>query len=148
SAARALTLEQRREDASGGAERSRGQVGDLHRRQRRSGVCEQAGPALVVEVVAGPKVPGAETGDRAVDDGGRQVIRADAQALDHARPEALEHDVGLAAELAAALRFGLEVELERLLAGVQRVVPGRRELAQGVAAGRLEPEHARPEAEQ
>ena len=87
-----------------GREGAGGEVGDLHRRERGSGVLQQAGPAEVVEVVAGPRVVGAEARERAVDDGLGQVVGADAQALDDSGAEALDHDVGVGAERAACAR--------------------------------------------
>jgi hypothetical protein len=98
--------------------------------------------------VAGPQVARPEACERAVDDPAGEVGRADAESLDHPGAEALEHDVGVRTERAARLRIGLQVELDGLLAGVQRLVPGRRELVQRIAAGRLEPHDARAEAQQ
>ena len=43
------------------------------------------------------------------------------------------------------LRFGLQIAGDRLLAGVQRVVPGRRDVAHRIALRRLDPHHARAE---
>ena len=64
-------------------------------------------------------------GDRAVDDlrvDLAQRLVADAEPVEHARAEGLEHDVGVAHQaqqhLAAGLR--LEVEPDRALAAVQR----------------------------
>jgi TetR/AcrR family transcriptional regulator, fatty acid metabolism regulator protein len=140
----ARPLQERRDDLRHRPEPA-GQIGDLHRRHRGSRVLEEPRPALVVEVVAGSEVARAEAGEGAVDDAIRQVGGPDSQPLHDAGAEALEHDVGPGAELTARRRVGLQVELDRLLAGVQRLVPGRREHAERVAARGLEPYHPRAE---
>src|SRR3977135_2100554 len=73
-------------------------------------------------LAVGPRL--AETGYRAIDDLGidlLDVVVAEAQALDHAGPEALQHDMGLGGDL---LDHGdavgrLEVERDRALAAVE-----------------------------
>ena len=151
SAPRALPLEQRGEDLGDRGEGARAQVGGLDRRQGRCGVRERARPAEVVQVVAGTQRVtslDAEARERAVDDAVGDVVRADAEAGGDAGPEALEHDVGAGAERAAELGLGLEVADDRLLARVERGVPLRRDRAQRIAVGRLEPDDACAEAEQ
>src|SRR5262249_48228360 len=92
-------------------------------------------PALVVEIVAGRLILRAETGERAVDDALGQLRGADPETVDDAGPEALEHDVGAGAERAAVLGLRLQVELDGLLAGVERLVPGRRGAPRAGRAG-------------
>ena len=92
-AAGACPLEECSEDLGDRAERAGGEVGRLERRQVRRGVFEHARPAEVVQVVTRPRrvrALGPETRDRAVDRGLRNVVRADAEPLRHARPEAFE----------------------------------------------------------
>ena len=98
--------------------------------------------------MAGTELVGAEARERAVDDGLRQVGRPDAEPLRHSGPEALEHDVCPRAQFAARLWIGLQVAGHGLLAGVQRLVPGRRELSQRIPSGRLKPHDAGAEPEQ
>jgi hypothetical protein len=143
----ALALQQRREDFRDGPLR-RAEVGDLHRRHHGSGVLEQAGPALVVEIVAGPLVPRAEAGERAVDDALGQLGRPDPEPLDDSWTEALQHDVRLGAQSTAPVGLGLEIDLDGLLAVVERLVPGRCELLHRVAPGRQEPYDSRAEPHQ
>jgi hypothetical protein len=73
---------------------------------------------------------------------------ADAQAVGDAGPEAFQDHVGARAERTAELGLGLQVADDRFLAGVQRVVPGRREGTKRIAARRLEPHDARAEAQE
>ena len=106
------------------------EVGDLDGRHRRRRVGERAGPAEVVEVVARALlVPAAraEAGDRAVDGVRSRVVRADAEPRRDARAEAFEHDVRARDERTRQLSagVGLEIADDRLLAGVERVVPRR-----------------------
>ena len=108
-----------------------GEVGDLRRRHRRRGVGEHAGPAEVVDVVAGAAlvaVAGAEAGDRAEDGACRAT--ADAEPRRHAGPEARRgrRPPARRAPFASAEPFlGLQVADDRLLAGVdrRRATPGR-----------------------
>ena len=76
---------------------------------RRPGrrVLEHAGPAEVVEVVAGPlrmRSLGAEAGDRAVHERRGQVVGADPEPRGDAGPEPFEHDVRPGAERQRANR--------------------------------------------
>src|SRR6185503_8770517 len=87
-----------------------------------------------------------EAGERAVDDRFGQVRGADPEAIDDSRAEALEDDVRPGAERVPSLRVGLEVDLDRLLARVEGLVPGGRELLHRVASGRQEPRDAGPQA--
>ena len=66
----------------------------------------------------------------------RAVVLLAAETLDDARTEALEDDVGAGAERATLLGLGLQVEEHGLLAGVHRLVPGRRKLGHRVSARR------------
>ena len=100
---------------------------------------ERAGRRDVVDVVADVGRVGAGlpvAAQRAVDQArvaGRQGVVVDAQALDHAGAEALQHDVGLIGEAVEDLAggVGLEVEGQRSLIAAQRGVGG------GAAQGRL-----------
>ena len=137
-------FDQRREDLDHGGLGSRGEVGDLHGRQRRCRVCQRAGVAEVVEVVAGllrARAVGAESGDRAQDRGRRQL---DAEPLPDAGAEAFEDDVGFLQH--GRRRLTARVPGEDLLAGVQRLVRPGGGVPRGVALGRLDLDHARPEA--
>ncbi len=131
--ARALALVQRGEDAERGHQRAAAEVGDLpgrlHRRAARlAGQPEQADQPQVVHVVAGAvahRAVLAVAADRAVDD--PRVHRAhrlvaDAEAVEHAGPEGLEHDVGAGDEPQQHLAPGglLEVDPHRGLVAVQR----------------------------
>ena len=148
---RALAHEQRGEDLGDGRERTRREVGDLHRRRRRRGVREYAGPAEVVEVVRGAprmRLFHAEAGDRAVHRRLRHVVRPDAEPRGDARAKALEHDVGMRDECPPESRFRLQVADHRFLSGVQCVIPGRCDRARRVAGRRLEPDDTRPEPQQ
>ena len=150
-AAGALALEQGGEHLDDGAERAGGEVGGLQRRQPGRRVLEHAGPAEVVEVVAGARrvrPVGAEAGDRAVDDRLGHVVRADAEAGGDSGTEALEHDVRALQQGARELRLGLQVAGDRLLAPVQRLVPRGRDVPHRVALGRLEPDDARAQSQQ
>ena len=147
-AAGAPALEQRREDLGDGGQRAPGQVSDLHRRHRRGRVGEQARPALVVEVVARARIARPEARQGAEDDALGKVVGADPEPLDNPRPEALQHHIGSAAEFAAGLGVGLQVDLHRLLPCVQSGVPGGGELVQGVAARRFEPDDPGSETQQ
>ncbi len=143
---RPLTLEQRGEDLDDGPERASREVGDLRRRHRGSRVREKPRPADVVDVVPGPErvTPfRAEAGDRAVD--GR-LRDAKPEALEHAGTEAVEYDVGLVAELERdGQAVTLEIALDDLLSGVERLVPGRRACPHRLAARLLDLHDARPE---
>ena len=137
----AFPLEQRRQDLRDGAECAGGEVGGLQRRQAGSGVLEHARPAEVVEVVPGARGVrplGAEARDRAVDGRGRRVVRADAETRSDSGPEALEHDVRPGEQRLGELRLRLQVTGDRLLAGVQRLVPRRCDVAHRIALGRLD----------
>ena len=150
--ARASSCDECRQDLRHGAERACGEVGDLQRRQRGRRVGERAGPPEVVEVVPGtllvaPAEP--EARDRAVHGVGARVVRSDAEPLHDAGPKALEDDVR-AREQAARERQSLralEVADDGLLAGIERVVPCRRGVAERVALRRLDPHDARAEAQ-
>jgi hypothetical protein len=146
-AAAALALEQRGGDLCDGTKR-RAEVGDLNGGHRRRGVVQQAGPALVVEVVPGREVVRAEAGEGAVDDRLGHVPGTDPEPVDDSRAEALEDDVRVGAEGVPSFRVGLEVDLDRLLARVEGLVPGGRELLHRVAAGRQEPRDAGSQAHQ
>ena len=104
---------------------------------------------LQQEVVAGERggaLARAERADRAVDDArvaGRDVVVAEAEAVDRARPERLDDDVGAGREALGQREVAgvLEVERDRALVAVQPevvrralVVPGRSPLARVVAA--------------
>ena len=142
SASGALPLEERREDLDHGVQRAPREVGDLHRRQRGRGVGEQACPALVVEVVSRAAVVRCKAGDRAVHDRFGDVAGADAETVGHARPEALEDDVGLRADRAPELGRTVEIPDDRFLPGVQRLVPAGRDVAHGISARCLDTDHA------
>ena len=129
----ALALVQRGEDRPGRHQRAAAEVGDLARGRHgraagRAAQPEQPVARQVVEVVAGPPAVGpllAVAGDRAVHEPRvllPQALVADAQAVEHARPERLEQDVVLAdqpEEHVAALSH-LQVEPETLLPTIQR----------------------------
>jgi TetR/AcrR family fatty acid metabolism transcriptional regulator len=146
-----LPLVERGKDLGYGAERAGSEVGDLYGRECGSGVGEGARPAEVVEVVAGASgVPpfGAEAGDRAVDDRVGQLGRADAEPVRHAGSEAVEDDVGAAAESVPEVAIRLQVARDRFLARVERGVPAGSDLAHGVSLGRFETHHPCPEPKQ
>ena len=86
---------------------------------------------------------GAETGERAVDERIRKVACADAQPFRDARPEAFEDDVRFCAERATQPRISLEIPDDRLLAGVESIVPARRDRTQGIPVRRFHAYHAR-----
>jgi hypothetical protein len=143
-----LAREQGRKYLHRGGQRPRREIGELDGRHRRRGVGEQPGPALVVEVVARAKlVPPAEAEprDRAVDDCLGKIRRADPEPVGHAGAKALDHDVGLRAELSRAIDLRLQVDGDRLLPRVQGLVPGRCGHAHRIAARRLDPHDASAE---
>jgi len=147
----ALADEERGEDLVDGAERAGGEVGHLHRGPPRRGVVEHARPALVVEVVARallvpPSDP--EARDRADHGPLGHVLGSDPQPCEHAGPEGLQHDVRPPQEAAQERRVAGQVADDRLLAGVQGVVPPGRRLAHRVAARLLDPHDARSESQQ
>ena len=75
------TTDERGEHLRHRTEAAGGEVRDQHRRPGRR-VLEHAGPTEVVEVVPGALGVASlrpEAGDRAVDDGGREIVRADAE---------------------------------------------------------------------
>ena len=124
------------------AERAGREIGGLDRRQARRGVFEHARPAQVVHVVSRPRgvsAFGPETRDRAVDRGLRNIVGADTEPLGHAGPEAFEDHVGAGEQGTGEGEVRLQVDRDRLLAGVQRLFPGARDTAHRVAAGLLEP---------
>ena len=121
-------LEQRGEHRDRGLQGARGEVGQLHGRQGGRGVGKHAGPAEVVEVVAGAvgvRALGTEAGDRAVDDPLRKVGGAEPEPLGDAGAKALEHDVGARAQRPREAGIRLEVADDRLLAGPESGVPRR-----------------------
>ena len=147
----ALPLEQGGEHLDDRAERARGEVRGLDRRQPRRRVLEHAGPAEVVQVVSRARrvrPVGAEAGDRAVDDRIGHVVRADSEPGGDSGTEALEHDVRAPQQGARELWIGLEVAGDRFLAPVQRLVPRGRHVPHRVALGRLEPDDARAQSQQ
>ena len=140
-----LALEQGGQDLRDRRERARRQVGDLHGRRRRGRVGERSRPAEVVEVVPDALLvtaAGAEAGERAPD---RALGALEPEPGGDPGAEALDDDVGAGDQRAAELRLGLEVADDRLLARVQRRLPGGRRDPQGVALRRLEPDDARAE---
>ncbi len=129
----AVALAQRREDAEGRHQRTAAEVGDLAGRLHRlsaagAGQPQQPDQAEVVRVVArgvalGPVL--AIAADRAVDEAGvllAHPLIADAQTVEHAGAEGLEHDVVLAHEAQQRLTapLALEVQADRALVAVQR----------------------------
>ena len=122
----ARPLEQGGEHRGDGSQGTRSEIRGLHGRQAGCGVLQHARPAEVVEVVPDPRrvaAVGAEAGDRAVHDRLRHVVRADAEPRRDARAKALEHHVRAGAELTPEGGLGLQVDDDRLLAGVQRASP-------------------------
>jgi hypothetical protein len=118
-----LALGERGEDAEGGHQASPAEVGDLSRGAHRwsvsrAGEAEQSVQRQVVGVVARAGHVGpveAVAGDRAVDDPGvdlAQSLIPDSEAVEDARPKALEDDVGAFGELQKGLAtvFGLEID--------------------------------------
>ena len=150
-ATRACPLEQRCENLGHCSECARCEVGRLERRQARRRVLEHARPAEVVQVVTRPRCVrpfGPEARDRAVDGRLRHVVRADAQPFRDARPEAFEDHVGAGEQGSSERKLRLQVDRDRLLAGVQRLVPGPGDAAHRVAVGLLEPDDPRAEPQQ
>jgi hypothetical protein len=146
-----LPLVQRSEDLSDRAEGTGSEVGDLHRRQCGRGIGQRAGPAEIVEIMAGPSGVSparAEAGDRAVHDRFGQVACSDSEPLRHARTETLQHDVGPATESVSERTVLLQVAQDRLLARVQCRVPTGSNVADRVALRALEANHPCSEAEQ
>ena len=133
------------------AERARGEVRDLHGRQRRSGVRECARPAEVVEVVAGALLvtsAGAEAGHRAVHGTFRGMLGPDAEPRADAGAERLQHDVRAAEEPARDRRVALQVDDDRLFAGRERFVPPGSGRAHRLAARLLDADHPCAERQQ
>ena len=150
-AAGSLPGEQRRQHLRDGAERARGEVGDLHGRPRRSGVGEHAGPALVVEIVAGALLVAAaapEAGDRAVDGPLGHVPGPDPETCRHARPPRLEDHVRPGQQRPQERGLRRQLAHDRLLPRVERVEPSRSRVPHRVAARLLDPHDARAEAQQ
>ncbi len=88
----------------------------------------------------------AEARDRAVDGA---VGDVETQPLEHAGPEAVEDDVRAVAQLLClGEAWTLEIELDDLLAGVDRLVPCGRADAHGLASGRLDLDDARAQPHQ
>ena len=144
----ARALEQCREDFGDRPEGACCEVRRLNRRQPRRGVFEHARPAEVVQVVtcASRMRPlGSESRDRAIDRRLGGVVRADAEPLGHARPEAFEDHVCAGEQGLCERQVSLQVDRDRLLAGVQRFVPGSRDTTHRVAVRLLEPHDSRPE---
>ena len=152
--ARAVALAQRREDAEGGHQRAAADVGDLPRRLHRraaavAGQPEQADQAEVVHVVPAAvavRAVLAVAGDRAVDQPRvdlPQAVVADAQAVQDARPERLEEDVGVAGEAQqhVAALVGLEIDPDRALAPVERQEERRVGALLGALVVRRRPAH-------
>ena len=98
--------------------------------------------------MADARVSVSEAGDRAVHGRLGHRVGPDAQTLGDPRPEAFEHDVRARDQRPAELRVALEVAEDRLLAGVQALVPLGRHVANGIAVGALEADHPRPQAQQ
>jgi len=73
------------------------------------------------------------------------VVGADPEPGRDAGTERLEHDVGPGEQSLCELLLGGQLEDDRLLAGVQRVVPRRRGVPHRVAAGLLDANDPRPE---
>jgi len=138
--ARARAPDECREHLGDGTERPRREIGDLQRWPRRR-VLEHTGPAEVVEIVAGPlrvATLGTESRDRAVNDGCRQVVRADAEPCRDAGAEPFEHHVGPRAEAARECGVGLEVAHDGLLPLAQCPVPRRSGPPERIALRRLD----------
>lgn len=106
---RAITFTQRREDADHGREGAAGEVGHLHAERERRSVdlardAQRAGASEVADVVPGllgARAGLAVSGDRAQDGGwirGVDRLPAGAEAIEDARPEALDHHVRLRGE--------------------------------------------------
>jgi hypothetical protein len=138
-----FTRDQRAEDLDDRAQGTACEVGDLDGRESRRGVCQQSRPADVVQVVARAPVVCTEAGDRAVDDRIGDVARPDAEPLGDARPEALEHDVGACTHRPPEGGIAVAIPHDRFLAGVERLVPGRRNAAERVSVRRLDAHNAR-----
>lgn len=150
-AAGACPVEERSEDLGHGAECARCEVGRLERRQVRRGVLEDTSPAEVVQVVPSSRRVrpfGSEPRDRAVDRGLRDVAGTDTEPLRDAGPEAFEDHVGAAEQGSRKLKIRFQVDRDRLLAGVQRLVPGLGDTSHRVAVRLLEPHHPRAEPQQ
>src|SRR5215210_4311668 len=138
-------LVQRGEDPGRGHQRAAAQVGDLRagldrRPARVPAQAEDSVQAEVVQVMAGAvavRTVLAVAGDRAVDQRRirlAQHLVADAQPLEHARPEALDQHVGGFGELQESLPSPLllQVEPDRALIAVQRQVDRRAGAEPGV----------------
>src|SRR5262249_327101 len=111
-------------------------------------VLEGTGPAEVVEVVAcsvDVATVGAEAGDRAVDDGARDVGGCDFQLVRDAGAKSFEGDVGPGGGRARARRSRLRSAEGRRGAGAESRVAGGRAAAQRIAFGRLDMDDARTE---
>ena len=89
-----------------------------------------------------------EAGDRAIDRRLGHVVGPDAEPRRDAGAEAFENHVRSTDERPGEPCVGLEVARDGLLAGVQRVVPGRSDATQRVAVRRLEPDDSRPESQE
>ena len=104
---RPAARDQRGEDLDDGRVGACTEVGDLRRGHGRGGVREQPRPTGVVQVVARAirvTPGGSEAGDPAEDCRLRYV---DAQAFEHAGPEAVEDDVRAGAERVRELEPGV-----------------------------------------
>jgi len=147
----ATTPDERREHLCDRPQSSRREVRDLHRGRRRGCVLERAGPAEVVEVVAGavrvpPVLP--ESSDRAVDDALRDVLRTYAEAGRDAGPEPFQHDVRTRAERVGEGHVALEVADDRFRPAAQRGIPGGGSAPHRIALRRLDADDTRAEATQ
>ncbi len=152
--ARALRLDQRAGDAPGQEHRAAGVVAEkVQRRRRRRALpadrVQRAGKRDVVHVVAGrlrERPVLAETGHPPVDELRVQrqaFVRAEAQPLHRAGPEALDKHVGLRDQLAGQRDpLGvLEVDRERTLAAIGQVEVIRSRHAQVRLLEPVEPQH-------
>ncbi len=85
----------------------------------------------------------AEPGDRAVHGARRHIVGTDTEPRRHARPERLDDDVGAREQRLGECSFARQIEYDRLLAGVEQVVPLGRGRPHRVSARLFEPDDAR-----
>jgi TetR/AcrR family transcriptional regulator, fatty acid metabolism regulator protein len=143
-----LAREQRGEHLRDGAERAGGEVGGLHRGQRRGCALEQPGEPDIVQIVAGPLfvlAAEAETRDRAVHGTFGCVRGADAEPCRDSGPERLEDDVCASEQRTREVALARKVANDRLRPGVQLVEPFRSGLPHRIAARLLDADDPGPE---
>ena len=145
------------------AERREDALRQQHRRRERAvGVGDETGARPVRDVLVDGHPPGLRGDERIVPveiatrplravagDGGVDrprvrfvhLVEADAEPLGHARPEACHHNIGRADELQGSFPagVGLQIEDDALLPAIPCLE--RRNVARGVAVGRLDFDH-------